>query len=378
VPDTQRSPPAELYDKAPCGLMLADSKGQLVRVNQTICKWLGRSRAELLDARFPELLTVGGRIFYQTHLAPLLRMQGSVAEVKLELRAAHGKSIPVMVNLAEQLDGDELFLHIALFMAEDRHKYERELLLQRQRAEDLAAQYAKVQSDLAAAQTQAEDRAVFAEQMMGIVSHDLRNPLSTIHLSAVLLGMTDPSPQQLSALGRIDRAVKRAERLIRDLLGFTQARFGGGIPVKAELVDLHQVVAEAVQELSAAFPERKIVHERSGPGMCEADTDRIVQALGNLVANAVNYGRADVPIEVRTDGTSPEFLISVHNDGEPISEELRTTLFEPMVRGAVAGTKGVGLGLFIVREVAKAHKGSVQLASRAGEGTTFTIRIPKP
>jgi phosphoserine phosphatase RsbU/P len=357
--------------------MLADGKGQLLRVNQTLCKWLGRSRPALLDARFQDLLTVGGGIFYQTHLAPLLRMQGSVAEVKLELRAAQGKSIPVMVNLAEVAEGDELFLHIAVFMAEDRHKYERELLSQRRRAEDLAAQYAKAQSDLADAQAQAEDRAVFAEQMMGIVSHDLRNPLPTIHMTAILLGMTELSEQQREALKRLDRSVKRAERLIRDLLGFTQARFGGSVAVKPEIVDLHEVVAEALQELSAAFPERRIVHERSGAGTCKADIDRIAQALGNLVANAANYGKPDEPIRVRTDGSGQEFLLSVHNEGEPIGEGLRNTLFEPMVRGAAAGTKGVGLGLFIVREVAKAHGGSVALASSAGEGTTFTLRIPK-
>jgi len=357
--------------------MQADSGGRLRRVNETACHWLGRSRAELLEVRFQDLLTVGGRIFYQTHLAPLLRMQGSVAEVKLDLAGANGKSIPVMVNLAEEIEGDQLVLRIAVFVAEERHKYERELVSQRKRAEELTAQYAKAQSDLAEARAQAEERAVFAEQMMGIVSHDLRNPLSTIHMSAILLGLTELSPQQRQAIERVDRSVQRAERLIRDLLGFTQARFGGSIAVKPDVADLHEVAAEAVQELSAAFPERKIVHERLGPGMCKADTDRIAQALGNLVANAVNYGRPDSPVRVRTDGTAPEFLISVHNDGEPIREDLRTTLFEPMVRGAAAGTRGVGLGLFIVREVAKAHAGAVTLASSAGEGTTFTLRLPK-
>jgi sigma-B regulation protein RsbU (phosphoserine phosphatase) len=373
-----RYAPEELWDNAPCGLALADGKGRFVRVNQTLCRWLGRAEGSLLDACLQDLLTAGGRIFYQTHLAPLLRMQGSVAEVKLDLRTAQGETIPVMVNLAEDVEGGRQLLRVAVSMAEDRDKYERELLSQRQRAEALAAQYAKVQSELAAAQAQAEERATFAEQMMGIVSHDLRNPLSTIHLSAVLLGLSDLTAQQREAIGRVDRAVKRAERLIRDLLGFTQARFGGSIAVKPEAVDLHEVVAEALQELAAAFPERKFAHERSGPGACQADTDRIAQALGNLVANAANYGSPGAPIRVRTDGSGAGFLISVHNEGEPIGEHLRHSLFEPMVRGAAAGTRGVGLGLFIVSEVAKAHGGSVTLASAPGEGTTFTIRLPKP
>src|SRR4051794_27354648 len=121
--------PRELYDFAACGLMLANSSGQFLKVNRAICKWLGHSEEELLGKRLTDLLTTGSRIFYQTHLAPLLRMQGSVAEVKLEFRSSTGKTIPVMVNLAEQAEGTDLFLHIAVLMAEDRHKYERELLM---------------------------------------------------------------------------------------------------------------------------------------------------------------------------------------------------------------------------------------------------------
>ena len=143
--------PQQLYDDAPCGLMLADTSGRLLRVNGTICRWLGYRPDELLGMSFRDLLTVGGRIFYQTHLGPLLRMQGSVAEVKLELRLRDGEAIRVMVNLAEgSAGGGQTVVHIAAFAATDRHRYERELLAERRRAEDLAAQYAKAQGELAA------------------------------------------------------------------------------------------------------------------------------------------------------------------------------------------------------------------------------------
>jgi phosphoserine phosphatase RsbU/P len=368
----------ELYDSAPCGLLLADASGHLVRVNGTICRWLGYSAGELLGKRFYDVLSVGGRIFYQTHLGPLLRMQGSVAEVKLEFRDKAGEAIPVMVNLVEKpLDG-QMILQIAAFVAKDRHLYERELLAQRRRAEDLAAQYAQAQAELAAARAQAEDRAQFAEQMVGIVSHDLRNPLSVIHMSAVLLGMGPLAPQQRPVVDRIARSVERAERLIADLLDFTQARLGAGVTVRRAPVDLHQAVGESVEELATLFPDRQIVHERSGPGVFSADAERIVQAVGNLVANAVNYGEPERAVTVRTEGSDQGMAISVHNHGPAIPASNQAGLFEPMVRGTATGTapRGVGLGLFIVREIAKAHGGTVQLNSTVGGGTTFTLFLP--
>ncbi|MBA3774495.1 MAG: HAMP domain-containing histidine kinase [Ramlibacter sp.] len=369
--------PQELYDAVPCGLMLAASSGSLLKVNRTICKWLGHGEAALLGMRLHDLLTVGSRIFYQTHLAPLLRMQGSVAEVKLELRRADGVALPVMVNLSETAGATELFVNVAVFLAADRLKYERELLLQRRRAEELASQYAQAQSDLAIARAQAEDRAQLAEQMVGVVSHDLRNPLAVINMGAAVLRMGKLPLAQANVVARIERATKRAERLIADLLDVTQARLAGGIGVKPVPVDVHEVVGESLNELSDAFTEHTIVHERAGPGIVEVDADRIVQAVGNLVANAVKYGAPGRPVTVTTDGSAAAFTIRVHNQGPPIPTQLASSLFEPMVRGAekVEGAQGVGLGLFIVREIAKAHGGTVLLSSSDGNGTIFTITL---
>ncbi len=371
--------PQQLYEDAPCGLMLAETGGRLLRVNGTICRWLRLQPHDLLAMRFQDLLTVGGRIFYQTHIGPLLRMQGSVAEVKLEFRLHDGETIPVMVNLAEgAAGGGEPVVHIAVFAATDRHRYERELLAERCRAEDLAAQYAKAQGELAAARAQAEDRAKFAEQMVGIVSHDLRNPLSVINMSSVLLGLVNLTVQQQAVVARIDRSVKRAERLVGDLLDFTQARLGSGIAVKREPLDIHDCVGETVAELSDTFPERAIVHVRAGPGVCSADGDRIAQAVGNLVTNAVHYGDPERPITVKTEGHEHGVTISVHNEGPAIPAPIREGLFEPMIRGTATGTgpRGVGLGLFIVREIVKAHGGTANVQSSVNEGSTFTLSLP--
>lgn len=368
-----------LYEWAPCALLLADSAGTLLRVNARLCSWLQYEPEELVgQRRFQDLLTMGGRIFHQTHLQPLLRMQGSVAEVKLELVRKDGSAVPVMVNAAERVHEGRTLLHVAAFVAEDRHKYEQELLAQRRRAEQLLAQHEQDQRDLAATRAQAQDRALFAEQMVGIVSHDLRNPLSAIHMSAALLQALGPSEQQKTVIGRITRSVGRAHRLINDLLDFTQVRLGGGLSVAPAPANVHDVVGETLAEWESVFSGREIVHRQEGPGEARVDTDRVVQATGNLVANAVNYGAAGRPITILTRGLGPQGAeICVHNDGEPIPPQLLPHLFEPMIRGEKSsGSRGVGLGLYIVRAIAQAHGGEARVVSLPGAGTTFTISLP--
>lgn len=368
----------QLFQTAPCGLIVAAADGEVLEANATLCTWLRCPRDALVGRkRFQDLLTVGGRIFWQTHLQPLLRMQASVAEVKLEMLRPPAAPLPVMVNIAEQAWQGTRLLQIAVFVAEDRHKYERELLLQRQRAEELAAQHARDQQHLLEARAQSEDRAKFAEQLVGVVSHDIRNPLSVVHISAALLERSLSPDQQKQVLRRISRAVGRMQHLIADLLDFSQAKLGRGLSVNRRSCDLQQAIADAVAELAIAFPESSLRHERLGEGLADADPERLVQAVGNLVANAANHGAKGEPITVRSEAGGSKFRITVHNHGQPIPEHILPQLFEPMVRGAAPGaSQGVGLGLFIVREIARGHGGRVEARSDP-TGTAFSIEIPR-
>ncbi len=354
-----------LLDSAPCGLLKTKDDGTIVRANLTFCQWLGRSREALVGSRFPELLTMGGRIFHQTHWAPLLRMQGSISEVKLDVLHADGTTVPMVLNAIRREEAGVMVHELAAFVARDRDRYERELLHSRKRLEALHAE--------------AKDRALFAEQMVGIVSHDLRNPLSSILMAAALLSGADPSPTQDRLLMKITRATERANRLIGDLLDFTQARLGNGLPVSPEAIDLHAVVADALEELALAHPARALEHVRVGHGPCKADANRLAQLIGNLVSNAVAYGTPETPIVVTSAIHDTSASIAVHNDGVPIPEAAQEKLFSPMTRGARSGSSGrsVGLGLFIVREIARAHGGSAVVKSNAAEGTTFTAAFPR-
>ena len=356
-----------LLDAAPCGLFQTTDNGTFLRVNRTFCSWVGRPAEALIGRRrFQDLLTMGGRIFHQTHWMPLLAMQASLSEVKLDIVHTDGARVPVIVNAIRREQGGTWVHDIAVYIARDRDKYERELVLSRKRLEELVAEATRLHEE-------ASDRALFAEQMIGIVSHDLRNPLSSISLGAALLAQDGLSGNQQRTLARITRSTNRASVLVADLLDFTRARVGKGVNVKREPIDLHETVAQAIGELAWVYPTRTINHVREGEGECVADPNRLEQLVGNLVTNAMTYGSSGDPVTVtsRIDATS--FTVAVHNHGAPIPKELQATLFQPMTRGTNAPHKGrsVGLGLFIVREIARAHGGNATVTSTAEAGTTF-------
>nr|WP_122589195.1 PAS domain-containing sensor histidine kinase [Pseudomonas viridiflava] len=376
-----------LYEHAPCGLLITQPNGTIERVNQTFCRWLGLEREAVLGRRFQDLLNMAGRVFLQTHWAPLLQTQGSIAEVKVEMIHADGRSIPLMLNAVRREYPTGVLHELAVFLAEERNKYERELLAARKMAEELLQHQMSVQSELTSARNrlrlahaEAEIRAIFAEQMVGIVSHDLRNPLAAIKMAAGLLERSLLEPRQQRFLGQIHHSTDRAERMIVDLLDFTQARVGQGINLSMQSIDLHATVARGVEELRLTFTANALIHRMEGEGACVADPDRLLQLVGNLVSNAVTYGAPNSDIVITSAFEANAIKVSVHNRGEPIPMEKVDSLYEPAVRVVSDSdeTRTVGLGLFIVREIIRAHLGDINVRSSAEKGTTFTATLPRP
>ena len=359
------------FDDAPCGLATIASNGTFLRVNRTWCAWLGYTADALVgERRFQDLLTMGGRIFHQTHWAPLLQMQGSVSEVKLELLHRDGGSIPVVLNAQRRAQADHTVIEIAAFVARDRDAYERELVRSRERLQALVEESHRLQAE-------ARDHALGAELMIGIVSHDLRNPISSIKMAATLLAK-HAVPAQAPTLNRLMRAAERTSALIADLLDFTQARLGAGLAVCAEPMDLHAAVGAIVDELTLAYPGRALRHLHEGEGACQMDANRLAQLIGNLVSNAIAYGTPEQPVTVTSTVTADSFSVAVHNAGAAIPEHLHADIFKPLSRGeaGVDKSRSVGLGLFIVSEIAKAHGGTATVTSSPEAGTTFTVACP--
>jgi sigma-B regulation protein RsbU (phosphoserine phosphatase) len=360
------------FDDAPCALARTDGQGVLTMVNTAFCEWLGYAPEQLVGKRrLQDLFTVGGKIFHQTHWLPLLQIQGSVAEVRMEMVHQDGRRVPMIFNAIRRERAGQVMHDIAAFVATDRDKFEQELVAARKKLEATLADTQRLEEI-------AKDRALFAEQMVGIVSHDLRNPLATIAMSAELLERGELLDKQRQVLGRITKANGRAERLISTLLDFTQARLGQGLSVSPRLLDAHKLVAEAVDELSQAFPARELRHVRQGDGVAFIDADRLSQLIGNLVSNAVTYGTPSSPVTVTSFLSEAGMVVSVHNAGPAIPDEYRDRLFHPLVRGGDATNTGgsVGLGLYIVSEIAKAHGGTVGVTSEPNAGTRFTATFP--
>lgn len=222
---------------------------------------------------------------------------------------------------------------------------------------------------------------VFEQQLLGIVSHDLRNPIHAITLStSTLLSRPDLDARQQRALDRIRHSAERARRMIRDLLDFTQARSGGGLLIHRTERDLHAVARQVVDEVQVIQPDREISLEQTDGGEGFFDADRIAQVLGNLLSNALQYSAPASPVTVKTWGEAKSLGFSVHNCGTPIPPDILPQLFQPMQRGTAspdASSRSVGLGLYIVERVVKAHGGEIKVRSTAEEGTTFTVCLPR-
>ncbi|MBK4994510.1 PAS domain-containing sensor histidine kinase [Pseudomonas sp. S37] len=374
-----------LFEQAPCGLVITTEEGTILRSNQTFGNWLGHAPTQLLARRFQDLLTVGGRIFHQTHWAPLMKMQGSVAEVKLDLLHSQGHVITMLLNGVRRERPEGVYYELALFGTIERDRYERELLAARRRAEELLTQTTAAEAalkqakvELAAAYKDAQRRAAFAEQMVAVASHDLKNPLTAIRMAAQLLERGERSDKERRLLGSINSSSERAQRMIADLLDFASVRIGQGIVIRQRSVDLLKTVDQCVSELRVAFPHALIRHLSRCSGSVELDPDRLQQMIGNLVANSVAYGDLHHPITLTTELVNGAAHVAVHNHGTCIPESLIPKLFEPMTRASDRDdpVRSVGLGLFIVREITEAHGGTITVASNAACGTTFTLRLP--
>jgi signal transduction histidine kinase len=230
-------------------------------------------------------------------------------------------------------------------------------------------------------EAEARARAEFEQQLIGIVSHDLRTPLQAIQLSAsLLLKREDLDPWATKTTARMLAATERAGKLIADLLDFTQARLTGTLPVYPRPEDLHALLRQVVEEFRMAYPERDIQLELEGDGQGTWDPGRTAQVFSNLLANALKYGPDDgTPVRVEARGEPDAVVVSVHNRGEPIAPEVLPRIFEPLQRGRKVdpGERSIGLGLYIVRQLVRAHGGTVQVESSAEEGTCFTVRLPR-
>ncbi|MCU1279149.1 MAG: multi-sensor signal transduction histidine kinase, partial [bacterium] len=233
----------------------------------------------------------------------------------------------------------------------------------------------RVQAELAQAVT-------FRDQLMSILGHDLRNPLGAIlGATGLLRRRQDLTPPARDHVDRIDRAAWRMAEMIRTLLDVAHVRFHGSLPVSPAPTDLAEIARAIVDELRAAEPDRTIDLEVRGDARGHWDRARLGEVLSNLVGNALGHGITGEPVRVAIDVSGDDVRLRVHNGGAAIPPDMKEALFEPFRRGApdngASLARGLGLGLYIVRQIVLAHGGAITVDSTPADGTTFTVRLPR-
>ncbi|WP_437814126.1 ATP-binding protein [Sorangium sp. So ce1078] len=237
-------------------------------------------------------------------------------------------------------------------------------------------------SDRKRAEAERLEELAFRDRFLGALSHYLRTPLTSVTLAAsVLMHHGNLTPRQARSVERIAASARRMARTIEDLLDVTRSRFGGSIPIAPSPGNLHLICKGAIDELRAMQAEVPIRLDVHGSGAGQWDPERVAQMVTNLVQNAVDYADPGSAVEVAIRARGEDVLIEVHNDGPAIAKERLETLFDPWQQ-APAGERtstgrGLGLGLFIAHEIAKAHGGAIEVESKAERGTTFTARLPR-
>jgi sigma-B regulation protein RsbU (phosphoserine phosphatase) len=353
-----------LYNSAPFGDLTLGPDGRITRVNATLVAWIGFSAEALAGKRLRDLMTVPARIFFETSVAPVLKLQGRFEEVSFDLLTADGGKLPMLANALEHRDGAGTVLstRVGIMRARERRGYEQAL---QGRAAEAVGKL-----------TVEQEAAQLREQFIAVLGHDLRNPLASIVGAARLLRREGQSEKGLKILTMMEASVDRMAGLIDDVMDFARGRLGSGIGLHRTVADLEPVLHQVVEELEANHPSRDFIREFDLPGPISFDAGRIGQLVSNLLGNALTHGDPKAPVRLGAVARGNELEIWVANAGPAIPEKAMTRLFQPFFRGEVrASQQGLGLGLHIASEIAKAHGGTLTVLSTADE-TRFTLRAP--
>ena len=402
---------ADLLESAPCGYVSTHPAGRMVRVNQTLATWLGFEPTQLVGRRFQDLLNIAGKIYFETHFAPLLRMQGFFHEVALDLVRADGQPLPVLVNAVERRDeaGEVQFIRIMIFNASDRRRYERELLDARRLADEARTELAILNQTLENRVAEALKQRLAAEdqlrqaqkmeaigQLTGGVAHDFNNLLTVILGGLDTVSRTAATLEAGPETQRIQRSAamaahagQRAATLTARLLAFARRQ-----PLDPKSVHPARLVTGLADLLQRTLGETIALQTVNGAGLWRvlADPAEIENALLNLAVNARDAmpegGRltietsnayldedyvASIPEPV---ATGQYVLIAVTDTGAGMDSQILERVFEPFFTTKETG-KGTGLGLSQVYGFVRQSAGHVRLYSEVGVGTTVKIYLPR-
>jgi PAS domain S-box-containing protein len=369
-----------LLDRLPCGFVSFTDDGTIRAVNHTLGAMLGFDQTELVGHHVESIFTVGSRIFYQTHLFPLVRLRGHVDEIFLLLRAKNGDDVAVLANAARRERGNESLIDCVLLQLRERRKYEDALLAAKKSAEEARATADQQRKELDEA-----NRAKSA--FMATMSHELRTPLNAIggYVQLLELGVHGAlTPPQLETLGRVARSQRHLLRLINDLLNLARIE-AGRVDYNLQTIGLHEVVQAVIPMIEPQFAARRLERVVNVAPHLEAyaDRDKVEQILLNLLSNAGKFTRegGTITLEAGPAPGEPQIEVRVRDTGVGIPADQVARIFEPFVQvdpSEANRRSGTGLGLAISRELARGMGGELSAESEVGVGSVFALRLQPP
>ena len=321
--------------------------------------------AIVLDVQMPELdgFETAQLLRDGSHVAPLI----FVSETEDDLTTIRrGYALGAVDYLTKPVHGEILRAKVdALASLYQRERQVNELA-------DVLAEKARQAAESEAARRRAERASGLKDIYLGILSHDLRTPLTAITMTADLISRAESLDNARNGAERIRRAARRMSGMIQQLVDFTRGELGGGIPIQPAQMDFGHVLRSVVDEVSTAHRGVEIQVETEGELSGVWDGERVHQALANLVGNAVLHGKGC--IRVTASGQRSGVLVKVHNTGPAIPVDQLPRIFEPFRKEE--RSTGLGLGLYIVREIIRRHGGTIHVRSNDERGTTFTSYWP--
>jgi PAS domain S-box-containing protein len=363
-------------------IFLLDSEGRIISWNIGAERIKGYRAEEIIGEHFsifyPEQDVRAGKCEYELEIAAReARFEDEGWRVRKDgSRFWANVIISRMINREGRLIG---FAKVTRDLTERRALEEERIA--RAKAEVQSIRLAKEGERLEQALADQKSRDELREQLLGVVGHDLRSPLSSISMaSALMLRRGTLHDADAKTVARIARSADRMSKIISQLLDFTRARLGGGLPINPKLTDLAEVCQEVIAEFETANPDRVLCFDSDLNTKGLWDRDRLAQVVTNLIGNAIQHGKLDGSIDVLLRDEGDAVCLLVHNDGSPIPDDLLPSIFDPFRRGRTRATQkaeGLGLGLFIVREMVRAHSGEISVQSTEAQGTTFTVKLPR-
>jgi len=387
-----------LIEQIPCGFLSFTDDGQIQQVNSRLLERLGYRREEVEGRSFESLMNVGSRIFYQTHLFPLIAMKGRADEIFVLLKAADGEDIGFLLNAVRHERNGVTINDCALMRVEERRKFEDALVRARKTAEaaqqelqEANRRYEEQAVELELQQEELENQRKIADdanqaksKFLAVMSHELRTPLNAIggYTQLIEMGVHGPLTEgQKTALDRIARSQKHLLRLINDVLNLSRIE-AGRVDYRITDVPLAEVVKTVLPMVEPQLAAKRITSSTvvDQEPIVRADREKLEQITLNLLTNAAKFTpeSGSITVRVRSDPSGERrVLLDVADTGIGISPEMQKAIFEPFVQAQTDNRKeGSGLGLAISRELARGMDAELTVKSVPGEGSTFTVSLP--